>query len=73
MSAVWWRTVWYLDTLDDPKLRREILIQKPKNFGYRFVNASRLEAYDREMSDDQEVNGREEQAHSSSEDAETSE
>lgn len=48
----------FLDALDDPKLRREILIQQPKTLETALSIASRLEAYDRELSDDQEVNGR---------------
>jgi len=48
----------FLDALDDPKLRREILIQQPGSLEAALSVAIRPEAYDRELSDDQELNGR---------------
>ena len=42
----------FLDALDDPKLRREILIQQPRTLEAALTVACGLEAYDRDLTDD---------------------
>jgi len=45
----------FLDALDDPKLRREILIQQPQNLDAALAVASRMEAYDKESHEQSDV------------------
>jgi len=47
----------FLDALDDPKLRREILVQQPQNLDSALAIASRLEAYDKDPNEYRDSEG----------------